>query len=105
MFVHLYARNEPGETTLMATSVNTPVSTKAHEVHPSQNKRTRWTRKSLATAFLLVFLVYFLLPFFCLSVSTTKTNPDLFTSFGFWFASDFNLFNILVELFTHVMSH
>ncbi len=85
----------------MAISVNTPVSTKAHEVHPSQNKRTRWTRQSLATAFLLVFLVYFILPFFWLIVSTTKTNPDLFTSFGLWFASDFNLFNNLRDLFTH----
>jgi len=85
----------------MAISVNTPVSTKAHEVHPSQNKRTRWTRQSLATAFLLVFLVYFLLPFFWLIVSATKTNPDLFTSFGLWFASDFNLSNNLSDLFTH----
>ncbi len=85
----------------MAISVNTPVSTKVHEVHPSQNKRTRWTRQSLATAFLLVFLVYFLLPFFWLIVSTTKTNPDLFTSFGLWFASNFNLFNNLSDLFTH----
>ena len=85
----------------MAISVNTPVSTKAHEVHPSQNKRTRWTRQSLATTFLLVFLVYFLLPFFWLIVSATKTNPDLFTSFGLWFASDFNLSNNLSDLFTH----
>jgi len=84
----------------MAISVNTPVSTEAHEVHPGQNKRTRRTRQSLATAFLLVFLVYFLLPFFWLIVSATKTNPDLFTSFGLWFSSDFNLFNNLGDLFT-----
>jgi multiple sugar transport system permease protein len=79
----------------MAISVNTPVS---REFHP---KRTRRTRQSLATAFLLVFLVYFLLPFFWLIVSATKTNPDLFTSFGLWFASDFNLFKNLGDLFTH----
>ena len=82
----------------MAISVNTPVS---REVHAGQIKRTRWTRQSLATAFLLVFLVYFLLPFFWLIVSATKTNPDLFTSFGLWFASDFNLFKNLGDLFTH----
>lgn len=85
----------------MAISVNTPVSGEAHEVHAGQNKRTRRTRQSLATAFLLVFLVYFLLPFFWLIVSATKTNPDLFTSFGLWFASDFNFFNNLSDLFTH----
>jgi len=49
---------------------------------------------------LLVFLVYFLLPFFWLIVSATKTNPDLFTTFGLWFASDFNFFNNLSDLFT-----
>ena len=85
----------------MAISVNTPVSREAHGVHPGQNKRTRRTRQSLATAFLLVFLVYFLLPLFWLIVSATKTNPDLFTSFGLWFSSDFNLFNNLGDLFTH----
>jgi multiple sugar transport system permease protein len=84
----------------MALSVNTPVSTEAHEVRPGQNKRTRRTRQSLATAFLLVFLVYFLLPFFWLIISATKTNPDLFTSFGLWFSSNFNLFNNLGDLFT-----
>jgi multiple sugar transport system permease protein len=84
----------------MAISVNTPVSTEAHGVHPGQNKRTRRTRQSLATTFLLVFLVYFLLPFFWLIVSATKTNPDLFTSFGLWFSSDFNLFSNLGDLFT-----
>ena len=85
----------------MAISVNTPVPTEAHGARPPQNKRTRRTRQSLATAFLLVFLVYFLLPFFWLIVSATKTNPDLFTSFGLWFSSDFNLFNNLGDLFTH----
>ena len=82
----------------MAISVNTPVS---REVHAGQMKRTRWTRQSLATAFMLVFLVYFVLPFFWLIVSATKTNPELFTSFGLWFASDFNLFKNLGDLFTH----
>ena len=85
----------------MAISVNPPISVEAHEAHLSQNRRTRWTRQSLATAFLLVFLVYFLLPFFWLIVSATKTNPDLFTSFGLWFAPHFNFFNNLVDLFTH----
>src|SRR5258708_6165566 len=82
----------------MAISVNTPVS---REVHPGQIKRTRWTRQSLATAFLLVFLVYFLLPFFWLLVSATKTTPELFTSFGLWFASVFTLLKTLGDLFPH----
>jgi multiple sugar transport system permease protein len=85
----------------MAISVNTPVSTEAHGARPAQNKRTRWTLQSLATAFLLVVLVYFILPFFWLLVSTTKTNQDLFLTFGLWFAASFNFFNNLSDLFTH----
>lgn len=85
----------------MAISVNTPVSTEAHRARPAQNKRTRWTLQSLATAFLLVVLVYFILPFFWLLVSTTKTNQDLFLTFGLWFAASFNFFNNLSDLFTH----
>ena len=61
----------------------------------------RWTRQSLATAFMLVFLVYFLLPFFWLLISTTKTNSDLFSTFGLWFAPNFNFFTNLADLFSH----
>jgi multiple sugar transport system permease protein len=35
--------------------------------------------------------VYSLLPLFYLIVSSTKNNADLFTSFGLWFSSAFNL--------------
>jgi multiple sugar transport system permease protein len=50
--------------------------------------------------FLFVFTVYFLVPFFWLIVSSTKSQPDLFGTFGLWFAPDFNLFTNLQQLFT-----
>ncbi len=50
--------------------------------------------------FLLVFTVYFLVPFFWLIVSSTKSQADLFGTFGLWFAPDFNLFTNLQQLFT-----
>jgi multiple sugar transport system permease protein len=53
------------------------------------------------TAFLLAFLVYFLLPFYWLFVSSTKTNTGLFTSFGLWFSSDFHLWSNLSQLLTY----
>jgi multiple sugar transport system permease protein len=45
----------------------------------------------ITTALLAIFLVYSLLPIFYLVVSSTKNNTDLFTSFGLWFSSAFNL--------------
>jgi multiple sugar transport system permease protein len=62
-----------------------------------QLRRTR----ALTTALLLVFLVYSLLPLFYLVVSATKSNSDLFSSFGLWFAPNFHLFENLQGVFTH----
>jgi multiple sugar transport system permease protein len=53
------------------------------------------------TSLLLVFLVYFLLPFFWLLVSSTKTNTELFTTFGLWFAADFNFWGNLGQLLSY----
>jgi multiple sugar transport system permease protein len=50
---------------------------------------------------LLVFMLYFLIPFFWLVVSATKSQADLFGTFGLWFAPNFNLFTNLQSLFTY----
>jgi multiple sugar transport system permease protein len=50
---------------------------------------------------LLVFVLYFLIPFFWLVVSATKSQADLFGTFGLWFAPNFNLFTNLQQLFTY----
>jgi len=57
-------------------------------------------RRSFATLFLLLFLIYFLLPLFWLIVSSTKSDPQLFSTFGLWFAH-FNLVQNLREVFTY----
>src|SRR3954454_4949762 len=60
----------------------------------------RHGRKALsAQLFMLAFLVYFLFPLFWLVVSATKSTPDLFDSFGLWFAHDFHLWDNIKELF------
>ena len=50
---------------------------------------------------LLVFMLYFLIPFFWLVISATKSQADLFGTFGLWFAPNFNLFTNLGDLFTY----
>ncbi len=53
----------------------------------------------LSHVFLLFFLAYFLLPLVWLVLASTKTNAGLFTSFGFWFDTKFNLLQNLHDLF------
>ncbi len=55
--------------------------------------------RSLAFAFLLFFLVYFLTPLLWLLIASTKTNAGLFSSFGFWFDKQNNLLQNLHDLF------
>jgi multiple sugar transport system permease protein len=58
-------------------------------------QRTSW----LLTGFMLICVGYFLLPLFWLLVASTKSNADLFSSFGLWFA-DFNLFENINTVLT-----
>ncbi len=57
-------------------------------------------RKSpLLTVIMIAALLYFLFPLWWLLVSSTKSNADLFSTFGLWFA-DFNLIDNLKSVFT-----
>jgi multiple sugar transport system permease protein len=54
-----------------------------------------------AMTFLWLFVLYFLVPFFWLVVSSTKSAGDLFGTFGLWFAPTFNLGSNLEQLFSY----
>lgn len=58
------------------------------------------TNRALLTGLLVLFLIYSLAPVFYLVVSATKSNNDLFTSFGFWFA-DFAIVENIREVFSY----
>ena len=75
----------------------------AHElVIPRQERPRRFNLESLGVmTFLFIFVLYFLIPFFWLVVSSTKSQADLFGTFGLWFAPDFNLFTNLQQLFSY----
>ncbi len=62
--------------------------------------RPRRPRPSMAPrVVMLVALVYVLIPLVWLVISSTKSNSDLFQTFGFWFGSDFHLFDNIADLF------
>jgi multiple sugar transport system permease protein len=58
-------------------------------------KSTSW----LLTVIVLLIVGYFLFPLYWLVVASTKSNDDLFTSFGLWFA-EFNLFENIRNVVT-----
>jgi len=62
--------------------------------------RTSFKRtKRVTTVLLGLFLVYTFFPLFYLFVASTKTNFDLFSTFGLWFGKEFNLVANLRDLF------
>ncbi len=54
-----------------------------------------------AMTVLVIFTIYFLIPFFWLIVASTKNQGDLYGTFGLWFAQSFSLFSNLQLLFTY----
>src|SRR6266516_3677179 len=83
-----------------AASVSLPTAEELALPRPKSPRRFNLATLGVMT-FLLVFTVYFLVPFFWLVVSATKSQADLFGTFGLWFAPNFNLFSNLQQLFSY----
>ena len=66
-----------------------------------RSNRGYWTRQTLTMVFLFLFLIYFIMPLVWLVISSTKTDADLFSTFGLWFGGTFNLFTNIHNVFTH----
>jgi len=58
-------------------------------------------RSNLLTAAMLLFLLYALFPLLWLIVSATKTENDLFSTFGLWFGHRFALFSNIRQVFSY----
>lgn len=67
---------------------------------PRRRHAGRERARPLSTIVFLAFLGYFFLPLFWLIIAATKSNSDLLSTFGLWFASDFNLFTNVRDVFT-----
>ena len=60
------------------------------------------TRKSVWLTIIMALLAgYALLPLFWLVVNSTKTQRDLFSTFGLWFSGDFALWDNIVQTLTY----
>jgi multiple sugar transport system permease protein len=87
----------------MAQQAASTVTPTARSVVAARQRHPRRFDPGSVAAMTLLFLftVYFLVPYFWLIVSSTKSSSDLFGSFGLWFAPNFNLFTNLQQLFTY----
>lgn len=65
----------------------------------AQGRRPR--RSIVLTIVMVLFTIYSLVPLVWLIVNATKTQPDLFSSFGLWFGKDFNLFQNIADTLTY----
>ncbi|MEN2736856.1 carbohydrate ABC transporter permease [Microbacterium sp. X-17] len=71
----------------------------ARAAAPTSGRRTR--RSTVLTIVMIVFTLYSFVPLVWLIVNATKSQPDLYSSFGLWFGRDFDLFQNLAQLFTY----
>lgn len=86
----------------MSQSISSEPMSHAQQTVTSQRRRpSQFNLSGIGVMiFLIAFAVYFLIPFFWLVISSTKSQADLFGTFGFWFSPDFHLFANVQQLFT-----
>ena len=82
-------------------SVPLPITKEHVTTKKGSSQRSQQIESLGAMVFLFIFVLYFLIPFFWLIVSSTKDTGDLFGTFGLWFAPNFNLGANLQRLFTY----
>jgi multiple sugar transport system permease protein len=89
------ATNRMSDVADSSAQLRADLDTAAAPGRNSARQRTSW----LLTIFVLICVGYFLLPLFWLVIASTKSNADLFSSFGLWFAN-FNLFENIKNVLT-----
>lgn len=80
----------------MTVQVPIPVAAPRRAAYNRDNRRS-----NLLTVVMWVCVAYFIVPLIWLFISSTKNNPDLFSTFGLWFGRDFNLFTNIADVFAY----
>ena len=94
--LHLHPDHQPPSAGAMMTATTDIATFEAAKRRPGERRRSR----IILTLLLSLFLVYSFVPLVYLVLSATKTNGDLFTTFGFGFGTEFNLWQNLSDLFS-----
>ena len=90
---------------MSTNALMTPPSVRSHRSRPRIKSRrtshTRPTRSILLTVLTALIGIYAQIPLVWLLINATKTQPDLFSSFGLWFSGDFALWDNIVGVLTY----
>jgi multiple sugar transport system permease protein len=90
------------------TATSTKTSPRAGSEADGRRRRAPGIRRPrtsasaiIVTAVLAIVAVYFLVPVYWVVVAATKTTSDLFSTYGFWFAPTFALWDNLTQVLTY----
>ncbi|MFD6177533.1 MULTISPECIES: carbohydrate ABC transporter permease [unclassified Isoptericola] len=85
----------------MSTLTATPARPAVRLRTPRHHSVAQPRRSTLLTVLTTVVLVYSLVPLAWLLINTTKTQADLFSSFGLWFGDSFSLWDNITATLTY----
>ncbi|MDY0908676.1 carbohydrate ABC transporter permease [Microbacterium sp. CFBP9034] len=88
----------------MATQTATLTAPRSSRTRrPNYVRRTpgRQRKSIVLTIVMAVFVIYSIVPLVWLLVNATKDQADLFSTFGLWFGSEFNLWQNIIDTLTY----
>ena len=71
------------------------------QLRAARKRDPRQRRSVVLTIVMALFVLYSVIPLLWLIISATKSQPDLYSTFGLWFGKDFNLFQNIVDTLTY----
>ena len=84
-------------------TLTAPPQRRASGRRPNYVRRTpsRQRKSIVLTILMTLFIIYSIVPLAWLVINATKDQGDLFSTFGLWFGSDFNLWQNIVDTLTY----
>ncbi len=82
-------------------AVTTLANSPRAQLRAARKRDPRQRRSVVLTIVMALFVLYSVVPLFWLIINATKSQPDLYSTFGLWFGKDFNLFQNVVDTLTY----
>ncbi|TXN30972.1 carbohydrate ABC transporter permease [Lacisediminihabitans profunda] len=71
------------------------------QLRAARKRDPRQRRSVVLTIVMALFVLYSVVPLLWLIINATKSQPDLYSTFGLWFGKDFTLFQNIVDTLTY----